>query len=317
MDTQLVQVEEEEVRLALERGPEPPEKYCRDLEMGRILFFPKTPFPLSQEECGFLLGQKQVGAQYHKNIAYRPSQHRVTGASGKSPEDAARLLEVMGHYSRRVVSFLERLLAPYAPSWRLDYASFRPQEEQGRKLKLKARNDLLHVDAFPTRPTHGDRIFRFFTNINPNQPRRWITGETFDTLLEKEVEAGMHLPEREEPFLRKARRALAAVGSSLGLPVASRSRYDEFMLGFHDYLKESVRYQSECVRFEWNFPPFSSWAVFTDGVPHAALSGRFALEQTLIISRDSMVLPELAPVNVLERLCGASMTRREPSRAGL
>ncbi len=309
MDTQLVQVGEDDVRQVLERGPEPPDKYCRDLEMGRILFFRKTPFVFPREDCDFLLGQKQVGAQYHKNIAYRPKQHRVTGASGKSPEDAARLLEIMGAYSRGVVSFLERLLPAYASAWRLDYASFRPQEERGRKLKLTARNDLLHVDAFPTRPTHGDRILRFFTNINPRQPRRWITGEPFDTLLRKEVEAGLRLPEPDEAFLKKARRGLASVGSSLGLPVARRSRYDEFMLGFHDYLKRSERYQSGCVRFERSFPPFSSWAVFTDGVPHAALSGQFALEQTLIVSRQSMALPELAPVNVLERLCGAPMAK--------
>ncbi len=307
MDTQLVQIDEEEVRQALAGGPVPPDKYCRDLEMGRILFFPKNPFSLNEEDRDFLLGQRQVGARYHKNIAYRPQQNRVTGADGENRQDAARLLQIMGAYSRGVVSFLNRLLPPYPSSWRLDYASFRPQQEQGRKLKLKARNDLLHIDAFPTRPTHGDRILRFFTNINPSQPRRWLTGETFDTLIEKEMNAGMRLPSRQEPFLRKARRGLAAVGSALGLPVPNRSRYDEFMLGFHDYLKECDRYQQECVRFEWDFPPSSSWAVFTDGVPHAALSGQFALEQTLIISRHSMVLPELAPINVLERLCGAPM----------
>ena len=43
----------------------------------------------------------------------------------------------------------------YARSWRVDYASFRPVEEQGRELPLRHRNDLLHLDAFPTRPTHG------------------------------------------------------------------------------------------------------------------------------------------------------------------
>ncbi len=283
-------------------------RFCRDLEEGRILFFPETPFPMAPEDIRFLLGQEQTDAQYHKNIAYRPKQHRVTGAAGKSAEDRKRLLEVMAAYSRNVTEFLTRLLSPYASRWRLDYASFRPRQEKGRKIKLKARNDLLHVDAFPTRPTGGDRIFRFFTNINPEEPRHWITGERFEKVVAAEIDAGLALPTASESILKRTGRGLAAVASSIGLPVARRSRYDEFMLGFHDYLKESERFQRDCVKFDWKFPPGSSWAVFTDSVPHAALSGQFALEQTLIISKESMVEPDLAPVNVLERLCGFALT---------
>ena len=44
--------------------------------------------------------------------------------------------------------------------------SYRPVEEATRKLRLKARNDLLHVDAFPTRPTNGWRILRCFVLID-------------------------------------------------------------------------------------------------------------------------------------------------------
>ena len=29
-------------------------------------------------------------------------------------------------------------------------------------MRLRARNDLLHVDSFPTRPVRGDRILRVF-----------------------------------------------------------------------------------------------------------------------------------------------------------
>ena len=285
------------------------DRFCRALEEGRILFFPETPFPLPQETIDFLLRQKQTDAKYHKNIAYRPKEGRITGAAGSGPEDRKRLLEAMGDFSKQVTGFLRRLLAPYADRWRLDYASFRPRQEQGRKIKLTARNDLLHVDAFPTRPTHGDRILRFFTNINPDEPRHWITGERFEKVLAKEMAAGLSLPKPSESVLTRAGRGLAAAASSIGLPVANRSRYDEFMLGFHDYLKESGRFQRDCVKFEWKFPPGSSWAVFTDSVPHAALSGQFALEQTFIISRHSMVLPDLAPVNVLERLCGFELVR--------
>lgn len=61
----------------------------------------------------------------------------------------------MGNYSKQVIQFVDQLLAPYAGHWTIDYASFRPLEEQSRDLPLHKRNDLAHVDAFPSRPTNG------------------------------------------------------------------------------------------------------------------------------------------------------------------
>lgn len=48
--------------------------------------------------------------------------------------------------------------------------------------------------------------------------------------------------------------------------------------------------------------------MFTDLVPHAAVSGQYALEQTFIVPKSALVLPEIAPVRVLERLCGVPLT---------
>ncbi len=58
----------------------------------------------------------------------------------------------------------------------------------------------------------------------------------------------------------------------------------------------------------WEFPPNSTWIVFTDMAPHAALSGRFALEQTFLVPRDALLLPKKAPVQILEELSGAPLT---------
>ena len=47
-------------------------------------------------------------------------------------------------------------------------------------------------------------------------------------------------------------------------------------------------------------------------VPHAVLSGRFALEQTFMVSRPDRVLPHQTPIAILEKLCGdalAELTR--------
>jgi hypothetical protein len=56
------------------------------------------------------------------------------------------------------------------------------------------------------------------------------------------------------------------------------------------------------------FPPGCTWLVYTDGVPHAALSGRFALEHTFIVPRAALVEPEAAPISVLEKLSGKPLS---------
>ena len=192
----------------------------------------------------------------------------------------------MRTFTRSVTRFLESFLSPYAPGWNVDYASFRPQQEEGRRVKFKARNDLLHVDAFPTRPTRGDRIFRFFLNINPVESRRWVTSDTFERLLGTYVGTPeMPFPAAQEGIHSRWSRHLSRWGKALGLPLAAPSRYDDFMLRLHDHLKANRKFQQAEARYRLEFPPGSSWMVFTDFVPHAALSGQFALEQTLVIGR--------------------------------
>jgi len=90
--------------------------------------------------------------------------------------------------------------------------------------------------------------------------------------------------------------------------IVYRSRYDHFMLRFHDYLKESTAFQSESSKIRCEFPPQTTWIVFTDAVPHAALSGQFALEHTYIVPLQALLSPEKAPVRLLERLCGRTLS---------
>ena len=278
--------------------------YCRLLEEGNILFFEHLPFELAEADLQFLLSQKQTGAQFHKNIAYRPQPDRITGFKKGSETDRERLLAVMRNYSGAVVALLGRLLPGYATNWKVDYASFRPQEEEGREVRLRARNDLLHVDSFPTRPTEGDRILRFFTNINPDQHRRWLTADPFPQLIQYLQGKGSipsHLLAAPGAATRAAR-YLKIWLRKLGFSVRVGSSYDDFMLRLHHYLKENQSLLSDFPTYSWDFPPGSSWLVLTDIVPHAALSGRFALEQTLIVSHRDQILPEEAPLSILQGL---------------
>lgn len=291
-------------------------KYCRELEAGNILFFPSVPFSFPQEEIDFLLKQRQGKAKGRKNIAYKPQSDKLTNHDPSDAASAMRLKEILRNYSSRSVSLLSRLLAPYARDWKIDYTSFRPFQEMGRNLRLRARNDLLHVDAFPTRPLHGDRILRFFTNINPEESRRWITSEPFAELAKKYGASGVAFPKSTGySLLDRIRRKMKLGLKGAGLKIPLRSPYDTFMLRLHNFLKEHEDFQKNCPKDHWEFPPNCCWAVFTDQVSHAALSGQYALEQTFLIPVKSLLRPEQAPVRVLERLTGGNML--DPELAGV
>lgn len=154
------------------------------------------------------------------------------------------------------------------------------------------------MDAFPTRPTHGDRILRVFANINPTQGRVWITSETFEGLAQRFArQVGI-------PKSAPGRQVFGKMARALGLRQWSRSPYDAFMLRFHDFLKQNSNFQRNCAKQQWEFPPGSCWICYTDMVSHAVLSGQFALEQTFLVSRQAMALPEKSPIRILERICG-------------
>jgi 3-deoxy-D-manno-oct-2-ulosonic acid (Kdo) hydroxylase len=265
------------------------------LESGNILYFPNESSGISDSDKRFLLSIRQANGAVHKNIAYRPSQDKVSGYDG--PADPLR--SALRNYSHWTVQFTGGILPRYKQHWRLDYTSFRPQEEQGRDLPWKKRNDLLHVDAFPSRPTHGDLILRVFTNINPNQGRVWITSDPFAVLAPKYASSA---------GLNGSTKLLIRALRWTGLPSADRTPYDRFMLRFHDYLKANSDYQRDCPKYRFEFPPHSTWMVFTDVVPHAVLSGQFALEQTFIVARSSLANPAHAPVSILEKLSGTHLT---------
>jgi len=133
------------------------EELCRQLEQGNVLFFDHIPFEIPERDLEFLLSARQDNTRLHKNISFRPGQNVLRGFSGGDTGDATRLREIMRGFSARATEFLGGFLSPYAGKWSLDYASFRPIEEAGRELPLHKRNELLHVDAFPSRPTWGGR----------------------------------------------------------------------------------------------------------------------------------------------------------------
>jgi hypothetical protein len=297
-----------ETRLITVPLPSPPdagEQLCTELESANILYFPQTPFTITAADREVLLGQKQTSTAFHKNVAYRPAENRVTGLDKSESAEAEALRVILQTYSQNAANFLAALLPPYAGKWKLDFASYRPIEERGRPARLHARNDLPHVDAFPTRPTNGDRILRLFTNINPTQNRVWITAPSFASIAPRFAKSvGLPAQRSSNPISAAFRR----VARTANLPGARRSAYDHFMHECHNAMKEDTAFQQSASKQRWEFPPNATWIVLTDCVSHAVLEGQYALEQTFIISRHAMVRPQLSPIAILESLTGYPLT---------
>jgi hypothetical protein len=274
------------------------------LERGEVVFYSTCPFLLPQgEDREFLLAQR--GGWGQKNINFKPATGMARGFRKQSADQVARLRQLLADFSAHATTWLSTTLPGYAKSWRLDQVTFRPEEEHGRRLPQAARNDLLHIDAFPGRPSNGDRILRLFANVNLTEPRVWLTSLPFPQLLERYgTDAG--LPCRKpldrsffwEPImacLQPARRR--------------RSEYDRFMLRFHDYLKANREFQATGPKREWSFPPGSAWLAFTDSASHAVLRGRYALEHSYFVAPEALTLPHESPAARLQRACGVPVLK--------
>jgi hypothetical protein len=246
------------------------------LERGDVLVLPDLPFVLSAAESTLL--RPDCVKPGTKTIKYDPSTRRVWGLAQDA--DAAAVQSMLGRYADAAGSLVEALIPRYAKSLTRGNTSFRPVEALGRAQSKRHDDTLLHVDAFPSRPTHGTRILRVFTNIHPgDKPRVWRVGEPFE-------QVAAHL---------------------VGITKSERSLADHYMLKLHDLMKFDAQYQRNAPQQTISFRPGATWMVFTDQVSHAAMSGQHALEQTFTLSIDGMLRPEQAPLRILERLKGGKL----------
>jgi 3-deoxy-D-manno-oct-2-ulosonic acid (Kdo) hydroxylase len=271
------------------------------LERGEVVYYPVCPFPLPEGDDRHFLLEQQLAGRVHKNIGFDPQTGKASGFHWRDNAQGERLRSLLADFSRTTTEWLGRTLPGYRRTWKLDRVSFRPEEEATRRLRLTARNDLLHVDAFPSRPTNGWRILRVFANINRTEPRVWATSEPFEKLLQL-FGHQVGLPKsRSAGWVPRLRQGMLTVFRPGKAP---RSRYDEFMLRFHNFMKANEDFQERCRKRIWHFPPGSAWMVMTDTASHAALRGRFALEHSYFIAPQSLSLPHQSPAALLERACG-------------
>lgn len=270
------------------------------LERGDLLHYRECPFTFLDDEDHHFLLQQRLGSFLHKNISYDPDTKALTGALRTAPEQEQRLITVLERFSERVELYLADQLPNYAGAWRRGRVSFSPEEEATRNLRCTARNDLLHIDAFPTRPTRGWRILRFFVNLSPHDPRIWVTSDGFPKLLSRFAgQAGLPNRLRSGWWTKLRRNVLGAID-----PHQRRiSPYDDFMHRLHNVLKLNDDFQDKSSRRLWSFPPGAAWLFFTDGISYANLRGRFLLDQAILISPQALLHPQDSPLELLRHAC--------------
>jgi hypothetical protein len=279
----------EQVAGSWDSGPDSVEA----LESGKIVFLPALRFELSHTEERFLSPRFLRG--HSKNISFRPASGDL-GVVQCSPEEQSALAAMLGQFYTQASSLVWALLPRYREVIAPGFTSFRPAEISTRTTSWRKDDTRLHVDAFPSRPLEGRRILRVFSNVNPSVPRIWRAGEAFEIVAER------FLPRVQRPF----------PGSSwllhrMRLTKTRRTAYDHFMIGIHDAMKSDQRYQQDSPQVNIAMPPGSTWLCFTDSVPHAAMSGQFALEQTFYVPVEAMRDPAKSPLRVLERLAGRQL----------
>src|SRR5260370_17515639 len=74
---------------------QPREEHYLQLEQGNILFFPRTPFELSEAERDVLRATGLSSSSHHKNIAYRPAADKLTRFDTSLVTDPEHLHAVM------------------------------------------------------------------------------------------------------------------------------------------------------------------------------------------------------------------------------
>jgi hypothetical protein len=168
---------------------------------------------------------------------------------------------------------------------------------ENRKSSYRKDDSRLHTDAFPSSPTQGLRLLRVFTNINPEgKPRQWRVGEPFNAMAAK------YLPDTKAMLPGQA-----TLMQLLNITKKRRTPYDHLMLQLHDKVKWDVEYQKNAPQQHVDFPPGSSWIVFSDQVLHAAMAGQYMMEQTFYLPVDALYNPQTAPIRVLESMLNKSL----------
>lgn len=276
------------------------EQIAIDLEGNHVVHFPLSPVPLPDAQTLQHFREVLPPRLGSRHVSWHFRRQRLSGLKADA-QTCRRTARALGDHLAAVVSFLRRVMPQLCEGWTVASTTLRPFQERGRNLEPHLSDELVHVDGGSYGATHGDRILRFFVNINEQEDRVWASKGPLQDVLDRHG-IGAGLLDRTGRLQVKieestADRALCFAGRALGL---ASSPYDRAMRRLHNFMKESESFKSDRRGYEEiRFAPGSAWMAFTDGVSHAVLSGQLALVTTIIIRKAVLRQPHFAPYNLL------------------
>ena len=260
------------------------------VEAGQVLYFPRLAFEVLPTERALL--REGMLSPKSRNVSL--GADGVLKGAGGSAAEQAQLAAMVARFRQQALQLMDGLLPEYRGRLRFAPTSFRPRQVETRRQSVRADDQRMHVDAFPSRPNYGERILRVFANINPaGVPRVWRVGDDFETV------ARQFLP-RAKPYRLWQAKALHALHVTKSL----RSEYDHLMLQLHDAMKRDEAYQKSGTQVSMPFAAGSVWVCYSDQATHAVMSGQFMMEQTLYLPPGREANPQASPLAILTRLVG-------------
>ena len=260
------------------------------VEDGQVLYFPRLGFEVLPDEKPLL--REDMLSPKSRNVSLG-ADGVLKGAGGTAAEQR-QLTAMIGRFRQQAQQFVDALLPDYRGQLRVAPTSFRPRQVETRAQSVRADDQRLHVDAFPSRPNYGERILRVFANVNPaGVPRVWRVGDSFEAV------ARQFLP-RAKPY----RLWQAQVLNALHVTKSLRSEYDHLMLQLHDLMKFDESYQKSGTQVSVPFAAGSVWVCYSDQATHAVMSGQYMMEQTLYLPPGREADPQASPLAILTRLVG-------------
>ena len=270
-----------------------PDDFAIRLETDGLVLLPGRPFELEPDELDLISPRWSDGRA--KNISLAPDDEIRGAAAGEAGREAIGAL--MSRYRAWAQALIRDRAPRYGPWLETGRTSLRTREVAEGAASPRKDDRRLHVDAFASQPTGGKRILRVFTNVNPDgEPRVWRVGEPFEAHARRWA-GRLRRPAPGEGWLLR----------QLGVTRSTRTPYDALMLGLHDAAKLDEAYQNAAEAREMSFAAGATWVAYTDAVVHAAIRGRFMLEQTFYLPLEAMAAPEAAPARVLERITGRAL----------
>jgi hypothetical protein len=279
------------------------------MERAEVVYFERCPVELPSAADLEFLRSGLEGSLKAKNISYHPESDSIPRFEAPAAV-TERVEEILRSHGKRVEAFLHRIVPDFVPGWSLGTTSFRPAEEQGRALKPRSSNELVHIDAGAYGATNGARILRFFVNVHPERERVWGTKGSFQALMAKHealwraARGGKdRVPLRKSTFDRAYSGFVEALSRVYPMAhVIDSSPYDRSMRRIHNYMKENPLFRDDPDDYrEIHFPPMSAWMVFTDGISHSVLTGQYAFVTTALVPLENCRLREITPYEILAK----------------